>query len=262
MKRKIKWSRVVLLLVVVLALVSSGFFIWNRLFSDSLLDPALFVNRQGIMEYKDTRYISKIGIDVSDHQEEIDWKEVKKSGIQFAMIRCGYRGATEGKLHEDRMFHKNMQEAIAQGIDVGVYFYSTAINDKELKEEIDFVLEQVKSYKITYPIAYDMETYYDGAGRIDVLNKEEKTDFALWFTKAMRKKGYDSLIYGNKHWLTNDLDIKRIQDQPIWYAAYQDIPELEMPFYMWQYTDSNQVPGISTVVDMNIQIIKKEGNRK
>lgn len=258
-KRKNVLHRYLILILILLIIVWISIFllfgIYRLLTKNSVLyNPDQFiVNKDGRMTFDNNLYSTKTGIDVSSFQREIDWKQVKESGIDFAIIRCGYRGATEGKLHEDNMFKENIEGALKNNIDVGVYFYSTATTEKELQEEIDFVLELIQDYSLEFPVCYDME-YFNENDRLTSLSKEKKTQFALDFCKAMEKEGYRTLIYGNKHWLENEFDLDKIKKYDLWYAAYIEKPELNAHFKMWQYSNSGQIDGISTNVDLNLYI--------
>lgn len=223
----------------------------------SYYDLNKFGYKNGLMAFSDTNYVTKTGIDVSSHQEGIDWEKVKKDGISFAMIRCGYRGGTEGKLYQDTHFITNMEGAKAAGLKVGVYWFSSAISEKEAKEEADYVLNLVKYYKLDLPITYDMEPLEGQSGRIDKLTKSEKTKIASAFTKRIQAKGYKTLIYGNVSWLTNDINLDKLKSSEIWLASYSKKLTYTKVFTMWQYTQEGSVDGISGSVDINMYIQKK-----
>lgn len=256
--RKIKPLNLLIVLFGFVLVVGFIVFGISRLFvQDVEYDTSLFVLNNQEMTYNDDSYMTYFGIDVSDHQSEIDWKSVKNSGVDFAMIRCGYRGGIEGLMHEDAYFDYNMKHAIKNDIDVGVYFYSSAISIEEVQEEASFVLDKLDGYTIKYPIVFDMEIYDENEGRINNLTKEEKTNIALEFCEEIEKAGYTPMIYGNINWLYEQLDFESISKYDIWYAAYQDTPSIEYPFTMWQYTNAGQIDGISTYVDLNIWIERK-----
>ena len=216
-----------------------------------------FYNQDGFKAYDDDSVDTYIGIDVSDHQKKIDWKNVKDSGIDFAMIRVGYRGAQEGILHEDKYLKENLKGAKKNNISIGVYFFSSAINKEEIEEEVDFILDLIQGYKLKYPIVFDMEPF-DQGGRIDDLSQEEKTELTKYFCELIEEAGYTPMIYGNKHWLTKEIDLDKLPAGiPVWYAAYQDKPDVSIPFDMWQYSAYGTIDGISTDVDMNIYLKRK-----
>lgn len=252
-RKRIRYDRVFLLMVIFLVLVtflSAG--IYRMWFYQAPRDNSLFYMDNGFINYSGEDIELIHGIDVSSHQAEIDWQRVANTPVEFAMIRAGYRGGIEGLQHQDEYFDQNMQQAAANGIKTGVYFYSSAITMEELEQDAQLVLDMVSGYQIDYPIAFDMEIYDEVNGRINSLTMEEKTSFALRFCEIMEENGYQSMIYGNLDWLYSHLNFEEIQDKEIWYAAYLSIPQMNDEFRMWQYTNTGQIDGISTNVDMNV----------
>lgn len=197
------------------------------------------------------------GIDVSVYQGTIDWSKVKKDNIDFAMIRSGYRGyGINGTLVEDSMFSKNILGAVANGIDVGIYFYTQAITVEEAKEEAKFVVNLIKRYgvKITYPIAVDTELSTakpEGTGRADSISVEERTKIIKAFCDTIKDLGYTPMIYANKYWLNEDLDMSKLSNYDVWLAHYTNQTDYKGKYTMWQYTDSGNVQGIIGNVDKN-----------
>ncbi|MDX8416831.1 glycoside hydrolase family 25 protein [Absicoccus intestinalis] len=224
--------------------------------SGSYYDLNAFGYKNGLMTFSDDHYSTQTGIDVSSHQGSIDWDAVKKSDITFAMIRCGYRGASEGALYEDRAFATNIKAAQAAGLKVGVYWFSSAITVAEAKEEADYVLSLVSAYDLDLPIAFDMERLEGQTSRIDDLTKQEKTKIANAFVSRLKKKGYKTLVYGNASWLSNDIQVNKI-DSDIWLASYSDTLTYKKAFTMWQYTQKGSVDGISGSVDIDLYIQEK-----
>lgn len=202
--------------------------------------------------------IIKDGIDVSKYQGKIDWKKVKNSGIDFAIIRCGYRGYTAGGLNEDEYFKENVEGAYKNGIDVGIYFYSSAINKNEVIEEANFVLNLVHKYGfdnvIKYPIAYDIEDF-EGT-RNFTLSKEERTELAKKFCEIIKGSGFTPAIYSYTYFLDTKLDMDSLNSYDTWIADYYGNTWYDRKFNIWQYTSSGKVDGISGNVDMNYCYVK------
>ncbi len=209
------------------------------------------------------------GIDVSTYQDTINWKKVKENGVEFAMIRTGIRGygvssdGINGKIVQDSKFVENINGAINNNIEVGVYFFSQAINEQEAIEEANFTLSLIKKYKITYPIAIDTEesSHPNKLGRADNLTVEQRTKVVKAFCETIEKAGYEPMIYANKWWLKEKLDMSKLSSYSIWLAHYtgatQDDPlakpsDYEGKYIMWQYTDKGTVDGIIGNVDMNV----------
>ncbi len=199
--------------------------------------------------YVDAHAGSK-GIDVSKHNGSIDWGAVKNAGINFAIIRCGYRGSSSGALVIDPMYTANMAGAQGAGINVGVYFFSQAVNEAEAVEEASVVLELIKGYSLQMPVYIDVEK---SRGRGDGISKAERTAVCNAFLSTIRNAGYTAGIYSNKIWFEGMINTAAFLDYKIWLAQYVDIPTYTATRYdMWQYTSKGSVPGISGNVDMNV----------
>ena len=199
------------------------------------------------------------GIDVSEHQHEIDWAQVAASGVDYAYVRLGYRGYTEGGLFEDPYFRANVEGALANGLQVSVYFFSQAISVQEAIEEAEYVLARIRDYNITLPVVYDWEKINgETAARTDNLDFSILNDCAVAFCDTVKNAGYEPAIYFNRHLGYYGYDLSRMTDYDFWFA----LPESSFPnFYyavdMWQYSFTGLVPGIATDCDLNIMFIKK-----
>lgn len=198
-----------------------------------------------------------VGIDVSKWNKEIDWNKVKDAGIDFAIIRCGYRGSSTGSLIEDPYYEKNIKEALKAGIDVGVYFFTQAKNEVEAVEEASAVLSLIEGKQLRYPVFIDTEGA-GGNGRADGLDVETRTKVCKAFCVTVENAGYESGIYASKHWYNNNLDMKELKDYKIWLAEYREIPTYEGYYDFWQYTSKGKVDGIEGNVDLNISYEKEE----
>ena len=194
-----------------------------------------------------------LGIDVSKYQGTIDWKKVKASGVQFVIIRAGYRGYGTGKLVEDVNFKANIKGATAAGLDVGIYFFSQAIDEREAVEEASLSVELVKGYKIKYPIFIDTETSGgNGSGRADGLTVQQRTAVCKAFCETIQSAGYKAGIYTSKSWFEKKLDMSQLGQFRVWLAQWTDKPTYSGKFDVWQYTSKGQVDGIKGNVDMNL----------
>lgn len=192
------------------------------------------------------------GIDVSKYQGNINWSAVKSSGIDFAIIRAGYRGYGTGALVEDSKFKANIQGATAAGIPVGVYFYSQAVTEEEAREEALMVIGLVKGYKISYPIYFDTEKVAGDTGRADGLSAAQRTACAVAFCETIRAAGYTAGVYSYRDWFYYSLNYANISKYRIWIAQYRSTLDFKYNYQIWQYTSSGSVNGISGRVDMNI----------
>lgn len=208
---------------------------------------------RGWLNYEHDGKRAAVGIDVSTYQGDIDWEQVADSGVQFAMIRLGYRGYSKGAILLDQKFEQNIQGALDAGLQVGVYFFSQAISVWEAEEEAQFILDTIKDYDITYPVAFDWEFIAPGSGaRTDNMSPEAITRCAGAFSDMIRQAGYHPLIYFNQElgYLSYQLD--RLTDYSFWLAEYNTKPSFFYHFDLWQYTHSGTVPGIEGNVDLNL----------
>ncbi len=194
---------------------------------------------------------ARLGIDVSKWNKEIDWMKVKEAGIEFAIIRCGYRGASSGALVLDPMYKKNIEGAIEAEIPVGVYFFTQAIDEVEAVEEASMVISLIEDYDVDYPVFLDSESA-GGRGRADAMNAEERTKIHKAFLETIASAGYETGIYGSRNWLNDEVDMTELSEYKTWLAEYADIPVYDKYYHMWQYTSKGSVDGIETNVDLNL----------
>lgn len=211
-----------------------------------------------------------LGIDVSKFQGTIDWSAVAEAGIDFAIIRVGYRTQSSGEIVSDTNAKYNMQEATANGIKIGAYFFSTAVTEVEAIEEAKWVAEYISQYQITYPVAYNCEGFENANNRQYDLTKTQRTDFAIAFLNEIYNQGYTPMFYASKSEMQNDQkwETTRIEKSfKIWVSQYptDPYPETSMSSYtgthdMWQYTNNGTVSGIDKPVDVNIAYFGYEKN--
>lgn len=226
----------------------------NRELKLNTLDVAnLNILESGEFQYlTDGQVTSHKGIDVSSHQGNIDWNLVAQDGVEFAIIRVGYRGyGSEGRLVVDEKFESNIKGATAAGIKVGVYFFSQAINETELQEEANLVLEQIAPYKVECPVVYDVEKT-SAAGRMNAISVEERTRLTKLFCQTIEDAGYQPMIYHNTEMGALLINIAELEDYDKWYASYSDKMFYPYEYKIWQYSDKGKIQGISTDVDLNI----------
>ena len=192
------------------------------------------------------------GIDVSKFQGTIDWNAVAADGITFAIIRCGYRGYGSGALVEDATFRRNIQGATAAGIQVGVYFYSQAIDEAEAVEEASMVLSLVQGYSLPYGVYFDTEKVAGDTGRADGISAAQRTANAVAFCETIRNAGYTPGVYSYASWFYNSLNFANISKYRTWIAQYRDTLDFAYSYNIWQYSSQGSVSGIKGNVDMNL----------
>ena len=193
-------------------------------------------------------------IDVTLQLKEIDWDKVKADGVNFAMIRVGYRGSSTGALVEDPYFEQNIKGALAAGVQVGIYFFTQATNEVEAVEEASMVIALCSGYDITYPVVIDTEGA-GGNGRADGLDGEMRTAVCKAFCQTIQNAGYEAGVYASRNWMNNNLDMSQLDSYKVWLAEYRSTPLYQGYYDMWQYTSKGAVDGISGRVDLNISYL-------
>ena len=217
-----------------------------------------FKHADGKVIYTGEDYDTVLGVDVSEHQRYIDWQQVADSGVKFAYVRCGYRGYTQGSLNEDPWFLTNIDGAREAGLDVGVYFFSQAINVAEAIHEARFVLRQIEGHEITLPVMYDWEKLEDiEDARTNDLDPSIIGDCGVAFCETIRAAGYEAGIYFNRQLGYYSLDLSRLKDVKFWLAVPGDYPDFYYAGNIWQYTHEGEVPGIEGQVDMNLMFTRR-----
>ena len=201
---------------------------------------------------------SRLGVDVSENQLNIDWNAVAQDGIDFAWIRLGYRGSTEGGLYLDPYYEYNIDAAQAAGLDTGVYFFSQATTTDEAVEEARYVINALNGRTLQYPVGFDSEVVSNG--RTANLSDDEMTAICQAFCQTMERAGYTCVIYGNGSDLSR-YSARTLETYGVWYAEYNmPSPTATVDFYYWQYSNDGSVAGIPTAVDMNIDLTQAYEN--
>lgn len=193
------------------------------------------------------------GIDVSEHQLEIDWRQVASSVLaDFAFIRAGYRGYTEGQIYEDAWYRQNMDGAAENGIDVGVYFFSQAITPEEAVEEANFLLELIGGYDIACPVVYDWEPMHIAGARTEGLSREILTECAVAFCETIKAAGYEPMVYIYRYLGYHSYDLAALKDYQLWVGSPGEYPDFYYAHNWWQYSYTGSVPGIEGETDLNL----------
>ncbi len=242
-----------------------------RFFALTLAVLCLLAVLTGCGPRRTTKELDKttVGIDVAKYQGTIDWQELAGSGIDFAMVRIGYRSLSDGVIEEDSNARYNLQEGAKAGIALGAYFFSTAVSEEEAVEEAKWAAQLLSQYPITYPVAYDCEGYQDPDSRQYGMSAQERTKAALAFLKTIEKLGYEGMFYASKNaledenqWITEDIQKK----YKIWVAQYPQLPypATDRSSYrddhaMWQYSMTGQLAGIDFDVDLDLAYFGYDG---
>ena len=230
---------------------------YEELEVNPFLDPAVY------QDYAGTDYRLLPGVDVSEHQGEIDWAKLHGSGVEFAILRAGYRGYGQaGRLREDARFKKNMEGATAAGMQLGVYFFSQAVSPEEAEEEADFLLELLAPYgpsAFALPVFYDWEDISHDEARTDGLDGETVTQCALAFCARIAEAGYRPGVYAYRYLAYYCYELPRLRDAALWIGAINDYPDFYYAHEFWQYGLAENVPGVSGAVDVDVWFRKQAG---
>lgn len=242
--------------------VESGFGtkMWVELYEDvpaSGFETSEFVRRGGFVDYTGEEFDTLRGVDVSEHQREVDWAAVAAAGVDFAMIRAGYRGYSQGGLYEDEYFARNISGALDNGIDTGVYFFSQAVTPEEAAEEAEYVLELIRGYRVALPVVFDWENIDGDDARTDAVDGAALTDCAIAFCERVKEAGYEPAIYAYRYLAYFRYELPRLTDYKLWIGALGDSPDFYYAHNIWQYSANGSVRGIDGPVDLNLLFLEK-----
>lgn len=219
-------------------------------------DASLWSEEDGRMVYNDPAYKTITGIDVSEWNEDIDWESVRADGIDFVICRVGYRGYGTGKFVFDSNLESYLTDAGNAGLQTGLYFVSQSINEEEAIEEAEECLKYAENYSITMPIYIDLESANDTEARTADNTKEDWANIAKAFCDRIEEAGYTGGVYSNVSWIAENLELSELSDYDLWIANYVYYPAYSGGIDMWQYTESGNIDGILTSVDLNARIEK------
>lgn len=214
-----------------------------------------------VVSYTGDAWIAQQGIDVSYFQGEIDWNAVKADGIDFAFIRAGYRGYTDGYINMDPNFPKNAQGALDAGLKIGLYFFSQATTENEAQEEAKWLLEAAQRYDVTLPLVFDWETIGDDQARTDGILGSQMTQFARTFCSEIRAGGYAPAVYFNRWQGCYDYDLGQLSGAEFWLSADDEADDWYYAHSYWQYTYTGTVDGIEGPVDRDLRYLPAEESK-
>lgn len=269
-ERRGGWKLPLLALLVVLLAGAAAWYWWKPdtiLYRDRELKAQRGVPRskyrvehfipdeRGRLSYEHGGKKARLGIDVSYYQGEIDWQAVAADGVEFAMIRLGYRGYGSGAIAEDERFEEYFRGAREAGLELGVYFFSQAVTVQEAQEEADFVLRLLDGRELQYPVVFDWERISPGReARTDGLDGETMTQCAAAFAQRIQDGGYQPMLYFNRDMGYLDYDLKELKRWPFWLARYDVTPDFYYDYDLWQFSHTGRVAGIEKDVDLNLDL--------
>ena len=256
---------ILLALLLVAVVAASAILVYRRFFESGPATPDekrniamnhydadSFYEENGMLRYAKSAHLT--GVDVSEHQEKIDWAAVRAAGVDFAILRIGYRGyGASGTLVKDPMFEEHFTNARNAGLKVGVYFFTQAVTEDEAREEAQGCNWALNGRKLDYPIYYDTEasTSPNGTGRADGLGKEDRTKCAIAFCEEVKSLGYKPGVYASTTWFRKRVDLDALRKYTIWNAHY-GVSSSPIDCDMWQGTEKARINGYSGELDANI----------
>ena len=234
--------------------------IWHEISEDIPLYTYDFTNLKitaGKMEYyQDGEKNSCLGVELSESSGDVDFNALKDSGIDFVMLRLGSRGYESGLIALDKNFVSNITKAQNAGLEVGVYFFSQAVSEKEAAEEAEFVISNLIPYRISYPVAYVMEYIVNDKSRIESLDEENKTVMAKTFLSAIEREGYRTALYGTTDWLLGELVPEDLlADYDVWLNDQSPVPDYPYQFKLWKYAVRQKINGVENEASYIISFV-------
>lgn len=220
----------------------------------STLSPNDFRTVDGVPTYTGTDYFTYVGIDTSEHQWEVNWNAAAQY-LDFAYVRLGYRGYTEGGLFLDPWFETNLAGASAAGLDTGVYFFSQATNVSEAIEEAEFVIDHLRGFRVNLPVIFDWEKIDEETARTSGLGELTLTDCAVAFCRTIENAGYDAGVYFNRYLGYYGFDLSRLTDYAFWVSVPGDFPDYYYACDFWQCSFTASIPGVTGEADLNLRFV-------
>ncbi len=216
------------------------------------------INENGMLRYKDSKREAVNGVDLSKYNGAVDFTKLKDAGVGFVMLRLGSRGYGTGKIALDEKFVEYAQNAQMNGIQIGAYFYSQAINETEAVEEANYIVGAVSGFGVKYPIAIDIERVTGDDARTDKLTNKERTAVVKSFCDAVKGYGYKPIIYATTEMLVGGLNLEELTDYDIWLADDKTPTKFPYKFSMWQYSKNGKIDGITGDIDLDLSFIDYE----
>lgn len=218
-----------------------------------------FYIEDGYMAYHDDEgnKLSHLGVDLSYHQENVDFAALKESGVEFVMLRCGYRGYSEGGLVKDEKFDEYAAACNEYGIPLGVYFFTQAVSVEEAVREAEFTIDLIREYDISYPVALDTEYVSEKGARTnsEEIDEDLRSEMCIAFCRKISEAGYYPMIYASENWIRRDLNYEALQEYDFWAPQYLEENDFMYDFTIWQYTERGFIKGVDEEVDLDISMV-------
>lgn len=206
--------------------------------------------------YEQNKVVSRLGIELSEESGTVNFETLKAEGINYVMLKVGERGYESGRLVLDEKFPIYIEGARQAGLDVGVYFCSQAVTASEAADEAAFVMDNIKTYTVTYPIVFRMDTITNDTARTDLLNPKQKTEVAKAFLSTVEREGYFSALYGDKEYLlTQVIPEELLPKYDVWLTDYKPVPDYPYQFKLWEYAGNETLQGVEKGVSYIISFV-------
>lgn len=228
----------------------------NFALEQNTYDKSKFVYEKPFMKYMENgKEKSYLGIDLSSKSGDVNFYRLKNAGCDYVMIRVGSRGYSSGRIVMDEKHQDYLAKAEKAGLDIGVYFYSQAVTEEEIFEEVDAVIEAIKDYDVTYPVVFDMEQVEGDFARTDALDVDTRTLLAKTFLAEIEDAGYKPMLYGNKEWLLTKFNLEELQEYDVWLDQTSNTPDYPYQYQMWQYTQKGTVNGVEELTGLSVSMV-------
>lgn len=228
----------------------------NNSLNKNNYDVTNYQKENKIMKYYSNKQnISYAGVTLNKYSGDVDFEQLKKQGISFAMIRVGSRGYDSGMISLDENFNTYMTQAIEAGLNVGVYFATQAVSPEEAAEEADFMIRSCEAYKVTYPMAVKMDVIKNDSSRTESMSKNDRTTVLRIFMEAIAGANQKPMLLADKNVLLTKVDLAALSGFAIWLDQAGDLPEYPYVYQMWQYGTGTDMKGASENVKLNISMI-------
>ena len=228
----------------------------NAYIEKNTYDEIGFVYEEPVMKYfQNGTKQSQMGAVLSDDCGDVNFVSLRKAGVDFVMIRVGYRGYESGVISQDAMFETYLQAATDAGLKVGAYFESQAISEEEAQQEADYTINLLYEKNLTYPVVYRSGLIPNAVSRVEYLTKSQSSQIANAFCDKITQAGYRAAVYGDKYWLLRRMDLTLLGAYDIWLSQEGEVPDYPYAFSMWQYENDASISGVDTEIPLCISFV-------
>lgn len=216
------------------------------------------IDEKGKMSYKDSNYDGIAGLELTKDNGSVDFAKVKSEGFSFVMLKVGGRGYSSGVVNLDEKFVEYATGAAANGLYIGVFFSTEAINEQEATEEANFCVGAITNYGIKYPVAIDIDTIKGQQSRTDSLTMKERTTIVKTFCETVKRYGFNPVIRGSRDNLITKLNLEDLNNYDFWLTDYSNPIDYPYDFEMLNYTNIGKIDGLDDNLKFDISFVRYE----